>query len=357
MRWQSIWNLAAAGTLAVTVMAAPGLMKAQGADTVLKAADTQKMLPASYYRGQSAPTQLRNSGGVKFGDGFFVLTTMVDNSGYASDVQAKYQAYFVTEVPIKIGGENLAAGIYGIGFVKDNKFVVDRCGRARGAVGGYGRRCRTQTAYAAASRGRPGRWFQTLRRAPLCEFQPLEASARGRIARLRARLSQRLFFPIYGCFELGGLELDELAAESPRRCDVDAGLCFRDHSVVDLHFRRLPQHEDALDGFAARGNQNPLRGGVRFGPHRDRHLCRDVAVIGHVDGHQPVTRRGHGWEGAFDAQVRQPLVGIDPLGKKTGKIAAGPGLFKECFKGAVGVVFSNVLAGNILGGIVGPQSG
>ena len=129
MRWYSIWNLGAAATLAVTMMVAPGLMKAQGSDTVLKAADTQKMLPASvYYRGQSAPTQLRNSGGVKFGDGFFVLATMVDNSGYASDVQAKYQAYFVTEVPIKIGGQSLAAGIYGIGFVKDNKFVVTDVG-------------------------------------------------------------------------------------------------------------------------------------------------------------------------------------------------------------------------------------
>src|ERR1035441_4375401 len=128
MRWQSIWTIAAATTLAVTMMAIPVEMKAQ-AGTVLKAADTQKMLPASvYYRGQSAPTQLRNSGGVKFGDGFFVLATMVDNSGYASDVQAKYQAYFVTEVPIKIGGQSLAAGIYGIGFVKDNKFVVTDVG-------------------------------------------------------------------------------------------------------------------------------------------------------------------------------------------------------------------------------------
>ena len=129
MRLKSILSLAAAAILAVTIMAAPGLMKAQGSDTVLKAADTQKMLPASvYYRGQSAPTQLRNSGGVKFGDGFFVLATMVDNSGYASDVQAKYQAYFVAEVPIKIGGESLMAGIYGIGFVGGNKFVVTDVG-------------------------------------------------------------------------------------------------------------------------------------------------------------------------------------------------------------------------------------
>jgi hypothetical protein len=103
-------------------------MKAQGSDTVLKPADTQKLLPASvFYRGQSAPAQLRNSGGVKFADGFYVLATLVDTSGYATDVQSKYQAWFVTEVPIKVGGQNLAAGVYGTGFVGD-KFVVTDVG-------------------------------------------------------------------------------------------------------------------------------------------------------------------------------------------------------------------------------------
>jgi len=110
-------------------MMVPGQLKAQGSDTLLKPADTQKLLPASvYYRGQSAPTQLRNSGGVKFADGSFVLATLVDNSGYASDVQAKYQAYFITEVPLKVGGQNLPAGIYGVGFIADSKMVVTDVG-------------------------------------------------------------------------------------------------------------------------------------------------------------------------------------------------------------------------------------
>jgi hypothetical protein len=64
---------------------------------------------------------------VKFADGFFVLATLVDTSGYATNVQSKYQAYFIAEVPIKVGGENLAAGIYGVGFVGD-KFVVTDVG-------------------------------------------------------------------------------------------------------------------------------------------------------------------------------------------------------------------------------------
>jgi hypothetical protein len=129
MRRNSILKMAAAGMMAVAMMAAPLAAMAQGADTVLKPTDTPKLLPASvFYRGQSATTQLRNSGGVKFADGYFVLATMVDTSGYSSDVASKYQAYFITEVPIKVGGQNLAAGVYGLGFVADNKLVVTDVG-------------------------------------------------------------------------------------------------------------------------------------------------------------------------------------------------------------------------------------
>jgi hypothetical protein len=115
-----------ASSLAVAMLAAPAAMQAQGSDTILKPADMQKLVPAMvFYRGQAASTQLRNSGGVKFADGFYVLATMVDTSGYSSGVQAKYQAYFITEVPIKVGGENLAAGVYGVGFVGDKFLVTD----------------------------------------------------------------------------------------------------------------------------------------------------------------------------------------------------------------------------------------
>jgi hypothetical protein len=129
MRKNAILKMAAVGMMAVAMIAAPMTALAQGGDTVLKPADTQKLLPASvFYRAQSATTQLRNSGGVKFADGYFVLATMVDTSGYSSDVASKYQAYFITEVPIKIGGQSLPAGVYGVGFVADNKFIVTDVG-------------------------------------------------------------------------------------------------------------------------------------------------------------------------------------------------------------------------------------
>lgn len=102
---------------------------AQGSATVLKAADMQKLMPTTvFYRGQTATTQLRNSGGIKFADGYYVLASLVDTSGYSTGVAAKYQAYLIAEVPIKIGGHNLAAGAYGIGFIANDKFVVTDLG-------------------------------------------------------------------------------------------------------------------------------------------------------------------------------------------------------------------------------------
>ncbi len=128
MNVQGISKLAAVAALAVVVLASPLRSIAQG-DTVLKSVDAQKLLPASvYYKAQSAPTQLRNSGGVKFADGFYVLATLVDTSGYSSDVASKYQGYFISEVPLKIGGKNLPAGVYGVGFINNDEFVITDVG-------------------------------------------------------------------------------------------------------------------------------------------------------------------------------------------------------------------------------------
>jgi hypothetical protein len=108
---------------------APAASQAQNGATVLKPDALEKLIPATvFYRGQTATTQLRNSGGIRFADGYLVLTSMVDTSGYSDAVIAKYQAIFIAEVPIKIGGKELAAGVYGIGFVAGDKFLVTDIG-------------------------------------------------------------------------------------------------------------------------------------------------------------------------------------------------------------------------------------
>ena len=130
MHWQAMGKIAFAAALAVAMMAGPAAGMAQaGGDTVLKAADVQKMIPSSvFYDGQQANTQLRNAGGVKFADGHVVLAVLVDNGGYSTGVAAKYQAYFVAENPIQIGGQSLPAGVYGVGFVAGDKLVVTDVG-------------------------------------------------------------------------------------------------------------------------------------------------------------------------------------------------------------------------------------
>lgn len=95
-------------------------------------ADLTKIVPGSvFFRGQSATTQERNSGGVRFADGTLMFAVLVDTSGYSTGIQQKYQAYFVTEVPLTVGGQRLVPGAYGAGIVKSGagiQFVVQDLG-------------------------------------------------------------------------------------------------------------------------------------------------------------------------------------------------------------------------------------
>ena len=123
-------NIMKAAGFLVALMAATSMtVLAQGDATILKPADMSKLMAQTvFYRGQTAPTQMRNSGGVKFADGYFILASLVDTSGYSTGVAAKYQAYFITEIPITVGGKSLAAGAYGIGFIEGDKLVVTDLG-------------------------------------------------------------------------------------------------------------------------------------------------------------------------------------------------------------------------------------
>jgi hypothetical protein len=111
----------------VLLLLASSIVLAQSASpTILHAAEAAKLLPESvFFRGQSATIQARNSAGIHFPDDRFVLTTLVDNSGYSSGVQQKYQAYFITEVPLDFSGQTLKPGAYGVGIVKDHFIVMD----------------------------------------------------------------------------------------------------------------------------------------------------------------------------------------------------------------------------------------
>jgi len=109
--------------VAILVAAAAAQSKPAG---VVAAAELKSLVPTSYfYRGQSASVQMRNSGAIRTKGQKYVIAALVDTSGYASDVAAKYQGLFITEVKLKVGDADLAPGEYGFGFVGDKFLVTD----------------------------------------------------------------------------------------------------------------------------------------------------------------------------------------------------------------------------------------
>jgi hypothetical protein len=98
---------------------------AQDAATVLVGAELTRVVPPGFYfEGLSAPTQMRNSTAVRFGAKRYVIAGLVDTSGYAADVRAKYEGFFITDSPITINGSDLGAGAYGFGFGDNGKMQI-----------------------------------------------------------------------------------------------------------------------------------------------------------------------------------------------------------------------------------------
>lgn len=125
-------SLAAHPSLAQPASAAPRAAFAQATPAQAKPGvplspqALASLLPqAVYFQGRTAPVQLRNAAGVTFGNGAIVWAALVDTSGYASNVQQKYQFYLVTECNLRFGNARLPAGVYGGGFVGDRFIVMD----------------------------------------------------------------------------------------------------------------------------------------------------------------------------------------------------------------------------------------
>jgi len=74
------------------------------------------VVPAGfYYEGQVAPTQMRNAAAVRIREKKHVIAALVDNSGYASEIRAKIEGFWATDVPLRIGGKALPVGVYPFG--------------------------------------------------------------------------------------------------------------------------------------------------------------------------------------------------------------------------------------------------
>jgi len=101
------------------------IVRAQDSATVLAGAELTRVVPPGFYfQGLSAPTQMRNTAAARFGSNRYVIAGLVDTSGYAADVRAKYEGFFITDSPIKINGSELGVGAYGFGFSDNGKMQI-----------------------------------------------------------------------------------------------------------------------------------------------------------------------------------------------------------------------------------------
>jgi len=92
---------------------------------MLAGADLLRVVPPGFYfQGLTASTQMRNSAAARFGGNRYVIAGLVDNSGYAADVRAKYEGFLIADLPITINGRPLAIGAYGFGFSNDGKLNI-----------------------------------------------------------------------------------------------------------------------------------------------------------------------------------------------------------------------------------------
>ena len=101
------------------------IVRAQEPVTVLAGTELTRVVPTGFYfQGLSAPTQMRNGAAARFGSKRFVIAGLVDTSGYAADVRAKYEGFFITDSPVRINGSDLGTGAYGFGFSNDGKMQL-----------------------------------------------------------------------------------------------------------------------------------------------------------------------------------------------------------------------------------------
>ena len=129
----SKWKRHSLKCIAVFVFACslPVLLAAQDQATILTGTELSRVVPPGFYfQGLTAPTQMRNAAAARFGTSRYVIAGLVDTSGYAADVRARYEGFLITDSAITINGSELGTGAYGFGFSNDGKLnVLDLAGK------------------------------------------------------------------------------------------------------------------------------------------------------------------------------------------------------------------------------------
>ena len=112
-------------SLIAALLLVAGSAVAQERAAILTGAELTRVVPTSFYfQGLSAPTQMRNAAAARFGKDRYVISGLVDTSGYSADVRAKYVGFLITDSAISLNGESLPPGAYGFGFATEGKMTV-----------------------------------------------------------------------------------------------------------------------------------------------------------------------------------------------------------------------------------------
>lgn len=94
------------------------------AGIILPVTEMRELLPDSvFFQGVRLPVQLRNSNGIQFSDGRYLLAALVDTSGHNTALEGRL-ACLLTEVPLEVGGQKLKPGAYGIHLDELHRFVI-----------------------------------------------------------------------------------------------------------------------------------------------------------------------------------------------------------------------------------------
>ena len=117
-------NLTITALVLVMLICFSSTASAQDSIAVLAGTELTRVVPTGFYfKGLSAPTQMRNSAAVRMGERY-VVAGLVDTSGYGSDIRERYEGFLITDSPITLNGSELALGAYGFGFSKDGKLNI-----------------------------------------------------------------------------------------------------------------------------------------------------------------------------------------------------------------------------------------
>src|SRR3981081_3166955 len=114
------------GSLLLSVICClPVFVIGQDSVTVLAGAGLTRVVPPGFYfPGLRAPARMRTPAAARFGTKRFVVAGLVDTSGYAADVRAKYEGFFITDSPVAIHGSALRTGAHGSGCSNDGKMQI-----------------------------------------------------------------------------------------------------------------------------------------------------------------------------------------------------------------------------------------